>query len=107
MNGILLNLIFKVTMVVIVVGLPVIGAALIQQKTTPDAVWVGADDQRIQYNGRVGFEVPKEATFYYAASGFRTRFTGRSLALRLEEDRYGPAIILEFELIEVLRFRYG
>ena len=62
-----------------------------QSRIAPNATWVGADDARFQYYGRVGHEDPKAASFYYSATGFKARFRGRSLALRFEEDAYGPA----------------
>jgi len=62
-----------------------------QTKAPPDSAWFAADDAKLQYYGRVGFEIPGVASFYYSATGFRTRFSGRSLALRFEEDNYGPA----------------
>lgn len=61
------------------------------QRVDPDAAWVPANDPKLQYVGRVGFEDPRVASFYYSASGFKARFRGRSLALRFEEDDYGPA----------------
>ncbi|MDR3690236.1 MAG: GDSL-type esterase/lipase family protein [Fimbriimonas sp.] len=74
-------------------ALLVIGAnaATDQGKTDPNAEWFSADNPHLQFYGRIGFEDPKAASFAYSATGFRTRFSGRSLALRFEEDTYGPA----------------
>jgi len=71
--------------------MPGVSVAARQEKSPPDAAWIRADDHYLQYSGRVGFAEPKVASFYYACSGFRTRFTGRSLALRFEEDTFGQA----------------
>ncbi len=62
-----------------------------QTKYPPDATWVTPNDPRIQYYGRCGTDEPGSVGFFYSASGFRARFSGRSLALRLEEDNFGPA----------------
>jgi hypothetical protein len=62
-----------------------------QQKTPPAAQWISPDDPNLQYEGRIGFADPKAPTIHYPVSGFRTKFTGSSLALRFEEDGYGPA----------------
>ncbi len=65
--------------------------ALAQTKTPPDATWIEPSDSKLQYWGRVGLDDPKEACFYYSSTGVRAKFHGRSLALRFEEDNYGPA----------------
>ena len=62
-----------------------------QTKAPPDATWISPNDPMLQYWGRIGLDDPKEASFYYSSTGFRTKFHGRSLALRFEEDNYGPA----------------
>lgn len=67
------------------------GRSSAQGKTPPNALWVSPDDGRLQYFGRIGFDDPKAPTFYYSATGFRTRFRGASIALRFAEDGYGPA----------------
>lgn len=73
--------------------IPLVGllAAGAQSHLAPDALWVSPDSPQLQYVGRVGFADPKVASFHYSVSGFRARFRGRSLALRFEEDGYGPA----------------
>jgi hypothetical protein len=57
----------------------------------PTATWIGADDPHLRYTGRIGHEAPDVAAFYYSATSVKTKFSGRSLALRFEEDGWGPA----------------
>jgi hypothetical protein len=82
---------FKFLFVSFLAVLSTLGFPQRPPRPAPDATWIGAGDSKLQYSGRVGWEDPKVASFYYAGSGFRTKFRGRSLALRFEEDNYGPA----------------
>lgn len=64
----------------------------------PKAEFVPANNHKLQYDGRIGFDQKQKASFYYAGTSMTFRFKGTDLGVRFQEDNYGPANSFGFKI---------
>lgn len=62
-------------------------AALLQTSPSVAATPVAPDDKHLQYTGRIDFSVPKAPVISWPNTSIAGRFTGTSLAIRLDDQQ--------------------